>query len=323
MTDEIKRLLDEELADAEAPPIGDLVTGAVARGRRMRRRRTLLVGSGGTGVAALVVAAILVIGLPGAGTGTHLGGPGGFDGPPPTGSPTAAGDPTATTCPQASPANDAAAPGGPGQNLDVPGLPSTEPPGHSAGRDGVSPHAEPTTGYQALPRRDAVNGVPVPKDRCPPAWESLRLGPPPAATPTATAARPGRIFTNPIPVRPAGVLALLTQLLPAGRTDGYAATETRLQNLAAVRVQVQLDRGAGPATIQLWLHQGEVPGADPPCPAWQRCYRVPGGGQLAVTDNADDCRYHRTVTLHRPDGVVISAVLAGCPIQDDPARPGP
>jgi hypothetical protein len=60
--DEIRRLLDEELALELPPPMGDLVVESVRRGRRMRRTRALWTGAGVGGVAlACLIASVFVV----------------------------------------------------------------------------------------------------------------------------------------------------------------------------------------------------------------------------------------------------------------------
>jgi hypothetical protein len=73
--------------------------------------------------------------------------------------------------------------------------------------------------------------------------------------------------------------------------------------------------------IRTWIDQGERPGADPPCAAWQTCYPLPGGGQVAVAENPDNCVGRRSVTLYRADGVVISLTLAECLMWDGRTNP--
>jgi hypothetical protein len=294
MTDEIKRLLDEELAGRPAPPIGDLVEVAVARGRQVRRTRALLLGSAGAAGLAAAVVAVLVLGLPGLGGGLAgpggVAGPGGFAGPPPN-----APAPTGAT---ASPAACRPAP--------ETGRAAAEGPTPGAPPGGPAPAAQPGPFASELTEPDPP---------CPPVREPLRLVPVQART--SDTMTPGMLPGTAsgrrlVPASPAGVLELLTRLLPPGQTSGYAVADSDGSTGGSIGVQIYLDRGAGPAMIRTWIEQGERPGVDPPCAAWQTCYQVPGGGQVAVAENPGNCVGSRSVTLYRADGIVISLVLADC-----------
>ncbi|MDG4830235.1 hypothetical protein O7627_13095 [Solwaraspora sp. WMMD1047] len=307
MTDEIKRLLDEELAGRPAPPIGDLVEVAVARGRRMRRTRALRLGSAGAAGAAAAVVAVLALGLPGLGGGIagpgRVAGPGGFAGPPPDASAPTDG----TASPTLSP-TDCAPTSGTG------GSPAIELP------PGASPTRTDPAG-QSAPFANRLAGPDLP---CPPAREPLRLVP--VQTGTADPPAPGRLPDSSsddalVPASPAGVLELLTRLLPPGQTSEYAVAEPGGSSGRSIGVQIYLDRGAGPAMIRAWIDQAERPGVDPPCESWQTCYPVPGGGQVAVAEHPDNCVQRRSITLYRADGLVISMNLADCLMWDGRTNP--
>jgi len=73
--DEIRLLLEEELARESPPPLGDLVEASVRQGRRMRRTRNVwTAGGGAVALACLMVGVFVVVNAVPRGTsGTHLG----------------------------------------------------------------------------------------------------------------------------------------------------------------------------------------------------------------------------------------------------------
>lgn len=113
------------------------------------------------------------------------------------------------------------------------------------------------------------------------------------------------------PANPQGVLELLSELLPPGRTSGYAQGDVRGLAPGTVAVQIYLDRGDGPGMIRLWLSQ-EKPPAEPRCGAGELCYVLPDGGMVTLYDIADNCVNGRSVVLHRADGTRIQLDLARC-----------
>jgi hypothetical protein len=92
--DEIRLLLEEELARESPPPIGDLVGASVRQGRRMRRIRNVwTAGGGAVAVACLMVGVLVLVGaLPGGIGAAHHGSGGGQR---------AAGAPAASAVPEA------------------------------------------------------------------------------------------------------------------------------------------------------------------------------------------------------------------------------
>lgn len=113
------------------------------------------------------------------------------------------------------------------------------------------------------------------------------------------------------PATPQGVLELLSELLPPGRTSGYAQGDVRALAPGAVAVQIYLDRGDGPGMIRLWLSQ-EKPPPEPRCGAGELCYMLPDGGMVTLYDIADNCVNGRSMVLHRADGTRIQLNLARC-----------
>jgi hypothetical protein len=112
-----------------------------------------------------------------------------------------------------------------------------------------------------------------------------------------------------VPATPAGLLALLEELLPAGATSGYAGTDD-----GQLMVQVYLDTGRGPGMLRVAV--GTDPGGKAADPA--------GGTQAAVatvTELPDNC-VQRTVVLHRrPDGISVQVNIASCLAWDGTTNP--
>ncbi|MFV2017011.1 hypothetical protein [Micromonospora sp. LOL_023] len=122
------------------------------------------------------------------------------------------------------------------------------------------------------------------------------------------------------PATPPGVLELLSELLPPGRTSGYAQGDVRGLAPGTVAVQISLDRGDGPGMIRLWLSQ-EKPPPEPRCGAGELCYVLPDGGMVALSDIADNCVSGRSMVLHRADETRIRLNFARCLAGDGRAEP--
>jgi hypothetical protein len=190
MSNDIHRMLVEELDKRPAPPLGDLAGDAVARGRRLRRARTAR--GLGAGAAALAVFVVLVtVGV------TRATGPSSV---------------------------------------------------------GVGP-------------------------------SSVVAG----AAPT----------TKLVPATSAGVLELLTRLLPAGTTSAFAVADDD-----PLHVQLMIDRGQGPAMIRVSIfHAG---GCQSTC-------RPVGGGAVAATGEIpDNCIQRWRITVYHANGDAIAFDLSSC-----------
>ncbi|MEV4517637.1 hypothetical protein AB0K00_52855 [Dactylosporangium sp. NPDC049525] len=108
-----------------------------------------------------------------------------------------------------------------------------------------------------------------------------------------------------VPATPAGLLALLEELLPEGATSGYAGTDD-----GQLMVQVYLDTGRGPGMLRVAVGTDNL--------------SAKGGGQapaVTVTELPDNC-VQRTVVQHRrPDGVSVQVNIASCLAWDGTTNP--
>lgn len=275
MTEEIRRLLDEELAEQKAPPLGDLVRDSVRQGRRLRRRRRQLLGSSS---AAFATVLLLVVALASWGQGNAGPAPLGADqfaAPPATAG--AAPEPGSTTDP--GPPPDPACTASPGPSAaKVPALP-----------DDV-PGSQPEAGRPGVP---AETPCPTPRERL---FIEVQQPKPVDRMYLAT---------------PAGTLELLDRIL-AKNTSGHAVGETSDPAAGATYVQIYVDRGKGPAMIRFSVSEERRRPDELTCEAWETCYPLDDGGELAISDNPENCVAGRGITLRRADGILITANLARC-----------
>jgi hypothetical protein len=188
---------------------------------------------------------------------------------------------------------------------------------------GSVPSATPSPCPSPAPRGNPVTGpagAPLPTatdPACAAAPQRYDLTVPAAAVPPS-----GQLT----PATPAGTLELLTQLLPKGRTGGYAIGDelkSGLQGLPGskgILVQIYLERGAGPGMIRFAVTVTAKPTAMT-CAAGETCVEVPGGGWIAIGEVAGNCVGGRTVVLHRADGVIVSASISRCLMWDGRTNP--
>jgi hypothetical protein len=286
VTHELRRLLEEELAGETPPPLGDVVRVSVDSGRRVRRRRRLFAGAGGGATAAVLA----VAGLLALGTQSSPSGPA-AEAPTPTSlivaapgpSTPVASAPTRCILPQPSPAKSAADRASAGAAADrvSPGT----------GVDQASPGEvaqDPAPGVTACPAEVRLLDLTVPDVR-----------------PTAD----GEVGRT----TPGAALQLLADLLPKGKTDGFAFLPE-----GYAYVQTYLDRGDGPGMIRVYVGDVAEPAA---CYAEQTCAELDGVGLLLVEHNPTDCTRLLAVTLQRLDGVEISLQLADCLMWDGERNP--
>jgi hypothetical protein len=107
---------------------------------------------------------------------------------------------------------------------------------------------------------------------------------------------------------PAGMLELLLQNLPKGKTSHYAGDT----EYGDVSVQAFLDRGDGPGMIR--LHVMTRPESDfASLGTW-----IPlGNGTKYMTKSVPgNCYQHTIVWVHHPDNTLLQFDLANCPIVD-------
>jgi hypothetical protein len=113
----------------------------------------------------------------------------------------------------------------------------------------------------------------------------------PPGLPRASPARTVRA----VPATPEALLVLLHELLPPGRTSHYAKADDR-----ALRVQLYLDRGAGPGMVRL-----SVSGTPSPDP-------TDGVPEVTVDGRPGDCLLSRIVRARWPGGLTVQANLSTC-----------
>ncbi|WBB98588.1 hypothetical protein O7553_06630 [Solwaraspora sp. WMMA2059] len=283
MAGEMRRLLEQELAARPAPPIGDLVAESVRLGRQRRNRRAAGIGI----AAALATGAVLLVP---AVVGGGLPVPGGA--PADVGAP-GVGQPVAPAW--------SVTPG-----ADLAEATSIEPVPPAAGEPTVRPGCDVNGSSSTV---TALPAAPTEVANCPVA-EVWDLDIPPVAAGTTA------------PATAAGAVELLTRLLPAGRTSGYAKVDPA-GSAGAVAVQLQLDRGDGPLLIRFSVSPDQLSeeALAAGCAAGQICYPLAGGGTVIFDDGAGTCLGGRSVRYHRADGTLIRLDLARC--GGGPARSTP
>ncbi|MCY1141114.1 hypothetical protein OWR29_24210 [Actinoplanes sp. Pm04-4] len=136
--------------------------------------------------------------------------------------------------------------------------------------------------------------------------------PAPAGQETLVAAAPAPSSSAPAPVTarvkgtPAGLLKLLLDELPEGKTSHYAG----LVESGDVSVQTFLDRGQGPGMIR--LHVMTRP-ASAFSGAWTP---LSGGAKYQVKSNTGNCVQQTIVWVHHADDTLLQFDLYGCPELD-------
>ncbi|WP_326558930.1 hypothetical protein [Micromonospora sp. NBC_01796] len=230
---QVRRMLDEDLANHPAPPLGDLIEQAMKQGTRIRRRRRYAAWGAGSATLALLLAFVLALGPLDLRTRQSRS----------AGTPDLPWQPTTTasTAPKTKPA----------RTPDPVGPTTLQPPPRVVGRVGIPP-------------------------------------------------RPGGQWLT---ATPAGLLELLTRLLPEGTTSGFAASTT-----VANYVQVYLDRGDGPGMLRLEVFHLPAGDAEPV-----------GTAQLQETPS--NCVQDRYVWINHGDGVGVSLAIATCLAADGSDNP--
>jgi hypothetical protein len=124
-----------------------------------------------------------------------------------------------------------------------------------------------------------------------------------SSTPPSTAATAHRVKAT-----PAGMLELLLQNLPKGKTSHYAG----ITEDGDVSVQTFLDRGNGPGMIRLHVmtrKESDFTGLG----AWISL----GDGVKYLTKSVPgNCLQHTIVWVHHPDNTLLQFDLANCPTVD-------
>ena len=131
------------------------------------------------------------------------------------------------------------------------------------------------------------------------------------AAPSAAASGPqptAAATTRRVKATPAGILELLLQSLPEGRTSHYAG----ITQDGDVSVQTFLDRGDGSGMIRLQVmtrKESDFTGLGTWIPL--------GNGTKYMTKSVPgNCLQHTIVWVHHPDNTLLQFDLANCPVVD-------
>ncbi|MFG1653358.1 hypothetical protein ACGFIE_25850 [Micromonospora sp. NPDC049275] len=125
----------------------------------------------------------------------------------------------------------------------------------------------------------------VPPSPSPTVIDILRMGPEPG----------GELLTT----TPQGALELLTRLLPAGKTSGFASLPSSGAGPGMPFVQLYLDRGDGPGMLRLSIYRDRL-GGDP------------APGTVELTEVPDNCVENQMVTVHHRDGLQVDLMISTC-----------
>jgi hypothetical protein len=103
-----------------------------------------------------------------------------------------------------------------------------------------------------------------------------------------------------VPATSAGVLELLTRLMPPGTTSGYAVASDD-----PLHVQLMIDRGQGKAMVRVSIFH-----ASSGCSS--NCRPAGGGAVAAVGEIPDNCIQRWRVTVYHANGDAIAFDLSSC-----------
>jgi hypothetical protein len=285
MSDQLSDRLYEEMAGMTRPPAVGLVEGAVSRANVIRRRRRVASGAGTTAVIGAVAA---VVALGGQVLPSHRGSVSGVAGAAPTtvtlAKPssvmTATATPSATL--SATPSATPAAVPAPAATTDVQALINAQLAKLKADKPG-------TAGAGADKEKLAALGQ----------WGAL-------ATPSALP--PG------VPATPAGMLELLTSLLPAGSSNPGVAND------GSLGVETYVATSSGPAMVRAGLARATyVPVG---CGSQAGCTVAPNGDIVTVRSIANNCPQNEDVDVIHPDGSEVAVYFGAC-LQWDGTRNPP
>ncbi|MDR7277980.1 hypothetical protein [Catenuloplanes atrovinosus] len=166
----------------------------------------------------------------------------------------------------------------------------------------VPPSASPATSDDG---GEPSESRPATAAECPGLLDDLDLSVPPVSPSQADLA----------PATAGAVLQLLTELVPEGRTGGWAYQPILDAEDGGAYVQLYLDRGLGFGMLRLYVGATEpvTDGFDEKiCQDAMSCAYLTGTGLLVVEDSADDCTRRQVVSLYRADGVQVRLQLADC-----------
>jgi hypothetical protein len=151
-----------------------------------------------------------------------------------------------------------------------------------------------------------LGAIPLVRSTGAPAPAAVIAAAPPAA---ASGAVPSAAVTaRRVKATPAGLLELLLQNLPEGKTSHYVG----LTEDGDVSVQTFLDRGNGPGMIRLHVmtrKESDFTGLGTWIPL--------GNGTKYLTKSVPgNCLQHTIVWVHHPDDTLLQFDLANCPVVD-------
>ncbi|MFJ8041155.1 hypothetical protein ACIRBX_11685 [Kitasatospora sp. NPDC096147] len=163
--------------------------------------------------------------------------------------------------------------------------------------------------------RDTVTTVVMAPDQPPdPRSATPAAQPPPSATPSPT---PSVVMSA--PTTDSAVLVTLLRLLPPGlETSGYAAQPDGLPSSYTAGAQVQVRTAAGPGMVTVFV---ATTYSDTSCPTGFTCGTDPGGREVGIRHDANDCALDTVVKSRHADGTVVTVEVAGCVPGRDGTRP--
>ena len=126
---------------------------------------------------------------------------------------------------------------------------------------------------------------------------------PPTSVATSSAA-PSSSAADGVPATPATIVYRLQQLLPAGRTSGFARVSD-----GSLFAQLYLDQGHGPGMLRMSIFRSS---RGPNCLAGQSCQRLPNGDIVDISRLPANCIQSLIVEVYRPNGFGVQLNVSTC-----------
>ena len=156
--------------------------------------------------------------------------------------------------------------------------------------------------------------VPVVRGTAAPAPAAIAVAGP--TTGTSSSAPTAGTEAGRVKGTPAGVLQLLTENLPKGRTSHYAGAVDQ----GDVGVQTYLDRGNGPGMIRLFVMTRTMAQLTGPRSALKGPWIPLGNGaEYQVINNPGNCVQHTMVYVRHADDTLLQFDLATCLAESGPS----
>jgi hypothetical protein len=111
------------------------------------------------------------------------------------------------------------------------------------------------------------------------------------------------------PTTPAAIVYRLQQLMPAGRTSGYAHTPGE-----QLFGQIYLDQGKGPGMVRLHIDPHAATASSKAACADSRsdCRQLPDGSAVSVVRIPDNCIQSLSVAVIHPNGMAVQIDVSSC-----------